>query len=57
MEAGNVWNDLGDMSLDDLIVAASGFAGADTPLGPVYLAYGYAEGGNDSVYLFLGQTF
>ena len=43
LEAGNVWNDLGDMSLDDLIVAASGFAGVDTPLGPIYLAYGYAE--------------
>ncbi|MEE8307566.1 MAG: BamA/TamA family outer membrane protein, partial [Gammaproteobacteria bacterium] len=57
LEAGNVWNDRGDMSLDDLILAASGFAGVDTPLGPIYLAYGYAEGGNDSVYLFLGQTF
>ena len=57
LEAGNVWNDLDDMSLDDLIVAGSGFVGVDTPLGPVYLAYGHAEGGNDSVYLFLGQTF
>ena len=57
LEAGNVWNDRSDMGFDDLIVAGSVFTGADTPLGPVYLAYGYAEGGNDSVYLFLGQTF
>ena len=57
LEAGNVWNDLGDMGLDDLIVAGSGFIGLDTPLGPVYLAYGHAEGGHDSAYLFLGQTF
>ena len=57
LEAGNVWDDRSDMGFDDLIVAGSGFLGADTPLGPVYLAYGHAEGGNDSVYFFLGQTF
>ena len=57
LEAGNVWNDRSDMGFDDLIVAGSVFTGADTPLGPVYLAYGHAEGGNDSIYLFLGQTF
>ena len=33
------------------------FVGLDSPVGPVYLAYGHAEGGNDSVYLFLGQPF
>ena len=27
----------------------------DSPLGPVYLAYGQAEGGNRAVYFFLGQ--
>jgi len=57
LEAGNVWKDRGDISINDLIVAGSAFVGADTPLGPVYLAYGHAEGGNDAVYLFLGQTF
>lgn len=57
LEAGNVWDDRSDMGFDDLIVAGSGFLGVDTPLGPVYLAYGHAEGGNDSVYFFLGQTF
>lgn len=57
LEAGNVWDDRSDMGFDDLIVAGSGFLGVDTPLGPVYLAYGHAERGNDSVYFFLGQTF
>ncbi len=52
-----MWSDRSDMGFDDLIVAGSGFTGVDTPLAPVYLAYGHAEGGNDSVYLFLGQTF
>jgi NTE family protein len=45
------------MAFDDVIVAGSIFLGLDTFLGPVYLAYGHAEGGHDSVYFFLGQTF
>jgi NTE family protein len=45
------------MKLSDLILAGSLFLGLDTPLGPLYLAYGRAEGGNDSAYFFLGQTF
>lgn len=57
LEAGNVWETRGAMGFDDVIVAGSLFVGLDTPLGPVYLAYGHAEGGNNSVYLFLGQTF
>jgi hypothetical protein len=29
----------------------------DTILGPVYLSYGHAEQGHDSVYLYLGRLF
>jgi NTE family protein len=57
LEAGNVWDETGDMGINDLIVAGTVFVGVDTPLGPVYLAYGHAEGGHNSVYFFLGQTF
>jgi NTE family protein len=57
LEAGNVWQDRDDMAFDDLLLAGSLFVGLDTPLGPFYLAYGHAEGGNNSAYLFLGQTF
>jgi NTE family protein len=57
LEAGNVWQDRNDMSIDDLLIAGSAFVGLDTPVGPIYLAYGHAEGGNRSAYLFLGQTF
>jgi hypothetical protein len=35
--------------------AGSVFLGVDTVLGPVYLAYGHAEQGNDSIYLYLGR--
>lgn len=34
--------------------AASLYLGGDTPLGPLYLGYGYAKGGHHSIYLFLG---
>ena len=37
--------------------AGSVFLGADTPVGPVYTAYGYAEGGNRAFYIFLGRAF
>lgn len=57
LEVGNVWQDRQDIGYDDVIFAGSLFVGLDTILGPVYLAYGHAEGGNDSAYLFLGQTF
>ena len=57
LEAGNVWQARSDMAFDDLIVAGSLFVGLDTPLGPFYLAYGHAEGGDNSAYMFLGQTF
>ena len=57
LEAGNVWDDSDQISVDDLRFAGALYAGADTPLGPLYLAYGMAEGGNRSVYLYLGNPF
>ena len=37
------------------VVAGSVFVAADTALGPLYLAYGHAEGGYNALYLFLGR--
>lgn len=56
LEAGGVWQDSGDF-FDAPLFAGSAFIGADTPIGPVYLGYGHSEGGNDSLYLFLGPLF
>jgi NTE family protein len=56
LEVGNVWQKTGDL-FDRPIVAGSAFIGADTPIGPVYLSYGRSEGGNGSLYLFLGPLF
>jgi len=57
VEAGNVWQDRGDIKLDSLIFAGSAFFGADTPIGPFYLAYGLAEGGHSAGYLYLGRPY
>ena len=45
------------MSLSDLRLGGSVFAGFDTLLGPVFLAYGKAEGASGSFYPFVGQVF
>ncbi len=55
-ETGQVYQDRDDI-LNDLIYAGSVFLGIDSPIGPVYLAYGMAEGGNDTGYLFVGRSF
>jgi NTE family protein len=39
----------------DWIGGATVFLGAHTGIGPVYLGYGYAQGNNRLVYLFLGR--
>ncbi len=57
LEAGNVWQRSNDISFSGLRKAGSLFVGADTPLGPVYLAYGRIDGGEGTLYLFLGNPF
>lgn len=57
LEAGNTWQERNDASLSNLERGGSLFLGADTFLGPVYLATGFNEGGETAFYLFLGRTF
>ena len=57
LEAGNVWATRSDISGRTLIFAGSLLVGAETYLGPIYLAYGQAEGGRHSLYLYLGHKF
>ncbi len=57
LEAGNAWANRGDISGNSLIFAGSLLIGAETYLGPLYLAYGRAEGGRQSLYLYLGHKF
>ncbi len=55
LEAGNTWLAPRDISLRGLRWGASAYLGADTGIGPLYLALGRANDGATSLYLFLGR--
>jgi NTE family protein len=59
LEAGNVWSSRRDISfsLGSTRKDASLFFGADTYLGPAYLAVGHDDRGRTAFYLFLGRSF
>ncbi|NQZ54851.1 MAG: patatin-like phospholipase family protein [Piscirickettsiaceae bacterium] len=57
---GNTWENKDDIGFgtDDLLSSGTLFLGTDTPIGPLYLGYGKAEGrDNGAAYLYLGQPF
>lgn len=56
LEAGNVWQTSRTVG-DDLILTATVAAAADTRLGALYFAYGFADDGRGSFSLSLGQSF
>jgi NTE family protein len=56
-EIGNVWGDRSEISLSDTRKDFSIFFGADTYIGPAYLAVGYDTSGSTALYLFLGRSF
>lgn len=57
VETGGAWHRIEDVDSENLIFAGSAFVGADTLFGPLYLAYGQAEGGNHAFYFYLGRGF
>ncbi|MCX5838575.1 MAG: patatin-like phospholipase family protein [Deltaproteobacteria bacterium] len=57
LEAGNAWATRSDISGRTLIYAGSLLVGAETYLGPIYLACGQAEEGHRSLYLYVGHKF
>jgi len=57
VEYGDVWDDRSRISLADARVGGSVWVGVDTPIGPLYLAYGRAEAGDGAFYLFLGRIY
>jgi NTE family protein len=54
LEAGRVDGRFTETRLDGWLGAGSVYLGGETPLGPVYLGYGYAPRGRSSVLLFVG---
>jgi NTE family protein len=57
LEIGNAWQNSDDISFSNSRTAGALFVGADTFIGPVYLAGGLAEGGHSALYLFVGRPF
>ena len=57
IEAGNVWDFRRDVGFDDLRYSGSLFIGADSPIGPVYLAAGYSDSGDATLYFYVGNPF
>jgi len=55
LELGNVWDSRSDIGFDTARVNGALFIGFDTPLGPIYFATGFDEGGGNSLYLQLGR--
>jgi NTE family protein len=55
LEYGRVADPLVESNPSGWQTGGSLFVAVDTPLGPVYLAYGAATGGNHSAYFFLGR--
>jgi NTE family protein len=57
LETGNVWDDRDDIKLDNMVLAGSVFIGADTILGPLYVAYGINDSNASTIYLYLGRRW
>lgn len=57
LEFGNVWDERSEIRFDSLRVGSSLFLGADTFIGPIYLGYGFADGGFGALYLMLGRPW
>ena len=55
IEAGRIGDRVGSTVPASSHRGASLYFAFDTPIGPVYLAYGRSDGRNQSVYFFVGQ--
>jgi NTE family protein len=56
-EAGNAWATTAEISASDLRYGFTAILGADTIIGPAFLAVGVGEGGSLRFYLTVGRTF
>ena len=57
LEAGNQYS-MGDaVTWDSLIMGGSLFVGAQTPIGPAFVAWGTTDSGDHRLYLVIGDRF
>jgi NTE family protein len=57
LESGNTWQYKKDFKWSELHHSMSVYMAADTFIGPFYFAYGRADDGENSFYLYLGEKF
>jgi len=57
IEHGNVWATRDEISFGDALFGGSIWVGIDTPVGPIYGAYGRTQDRDDAFYLVLGRIF
>ncbi len=57
LEVGRVFDDEDDFEASEFLFSGNVFAGADTPVGPVFLGLGASQGEGFSALLSLGLTF
>jgi NTE family protein len=57
LELGNVWDSRSEISASGSTLGGSFWTGMQTPIGPIYVAYGRAEGDQKAFYVFLGRIF
>ena len=55
IEVGRVGGPVMPASNGGMLLSGSIFIAMDTPLGPIYLAYGQSRDGNSSAYIYLGR--
>ena len=57
VEGGQLWSERSDIDYSDLITSGSIYLAIDSPLGPLYFAYGRTNESQDAIYLSLGWPF
>ena len=57
IEGGQLWSDRSDIDAGELITAGSIYVAVDTPIGPIFVAYGRTEESLDAIYLSIGWPF
>lgn len=57
IEGGQLWSDRSDVSSGEFINAGSIYLAMDSPVGPIYLAYGRSQDSQDALYIALGWPF
>lgn len=57
VEGGQLWSERSDIDLGDLQGAGSIYLAVDSPVGPIYVAYGQTTESRRAIYLALGWPF